>query len=826
MPNQQVESPELVASVVAEVSRVISGMTGVQLGSRQSSMVENRLRSRIIRLGLNGFGEYEKYLKSHNEDETRALLSLLTTHHTYFFREFSQFEVLQQKLPQILSRIKSRGDRKFRIWSAASSRGQELYSLGMFFTTLLKAADPSIELELWGTDIDHESVDYAKNGVYRLEELRQVPAVYGNDHWIPGKGAVEGYGKVKDAIRRLCRFQTANLLDPKTYPSGVTFDVIFCRNVFIYFEEAQIRQCVNDLLGRLDPQGHLVIGISESLHGLKMSNIHTVAASVYTPAAAVAEGKAPAAKSAAPAKSEPLRMLCVDDSPTIHQILQKIFVAEKGFRIAGTAKNGQEAVELLKKQEFDAITLDLEMPVMTGLEFLAATSGMKRPPVMILSSIDRDRPDLGREALRRGAADYMEKPSLQNLAQAADQIRTKLKSLVAVKGVVPAHPQGPAKPAFSESPAAKPASAPTPGPAVKPAGARTGPSAAKKGPKKVLIVDDSAVIRQLLKKILSQDPELQVVAEAERPSQVEALIRQHKPDVMTLDINMPEMDGVTLLKKIMPTHRLPTVMISSISRDEGPAVLEALASGAMDYIQKPTQAEISSVGAEIRDRVKAAASSVVRARLRGRKATTTAKAVEGTLIVLGASTGGTEALRVVLESFPAEIPPTLIVQHIPAFFSAAFAERLNQICPFEVREAKDGDEVRKNLVLIAPGGKQMGFVRGSGGSVRVKVTDDPPVNRHAPSVDYLFDTVAQEKIGHVVAALLTGMGADGARGLKTLRDRGARTIAQDEQTSVVFGMPREAIERGAAEAVLPLEQIGEEIIRLSTVKPAAGRKAS
>lgn len=338
---------------------------------------------------------------------------------------------------------------------------------------------------------------------------------------------------------------------------------------------------------------------------------------------------------------------------------------------------------------------------------------------------------------------------------------------------------------------------------------------------KVLVVDDSKTIRTILSKIFSSDPMFEVCAMAEKPSDVEGLIQKHNPDVITLDIHMPEMDGVTLLKTVIaPKYRIPTVMISSISMAEGPLVLDALENGAVDYIQKPEMSEIEKVTPFILEKVRTAAManlSKKSRRERPQSIKTMEKCNLDSLIVLGSSTGGTEAIRDILTALPNQIPPMLIVQHIPAVFSLAFAKRMNDLCPFEVKEAENGDEVRANRVLIAPGGTQMKMIHKSG-KTYVEINDDEPVNRFKPSVDYMFLTVAKSLYTHTVAVILTGMGKDGAKGMLELRKLGVRTIAQDEETSVVFGMPKEAIHIGAAEYVEPLTQIAERITILTNEK--------
>ena len=337
---------------------------------------------------------------------------------------------------------------------------------------------------------------------------------------------------------------------------------------------------------------------------------------------------------------------------------------------------------------------------------------------------------------------------------------------------------------------------------------------------KILIVDDSRTIRNILAKIFSSDPDLEVCAMAEKPSEVEELILKHKPDVITLDIHMPEMDGVTLLKIIAPKYHIPTVMISSISMAEGPMVLEALESGALDYIQKPELSEIGSVTPLILEKVRMAAKANINKNSQSKKnkpAQTKSRCDLNSLIVLGSSTGGTEAIREIITALPDQIPAMLIVQHIPAVFSAAFAKRMNDLCRFEVKEAENGDEVRANRILIAPGGQQMKLLY-KNGRATVEINDDEPVNRFKPSVDYLFFSVAKNIFTHTIAVILTGMGKDGAKGMLELRKQGVRTIAQDEYSSVVFGMPKEAIALGGAEFIEPLSEIAERISLLTNEK--------
>ena len=313
---------------------------------------------------------------------------------------------------------------------------------------------------------------------------------------------------------------------------------------------------------------------------------------------------------------------------------------------------------------------------------------------------------------------------------------------------------------------------------------------------------------------MSLSPDVEVVGTVNDPRETEKAIEKLKPDVITLDIHMPHINGVDLLKQITPKYKIPCIMISSISISEGPLVLDALDSGAIDYIQKPDMKNFANIAAEINKKLISASKAVHQEK----KAKTQPKKVfdvdiHDHLLVLGASTGGTRALKDILDSFPSQIPPTLIVQHIPAEFSKAFADRLNQSTPFHVKEAEDGDEVLPNKVLIAPGDRQMKFMV-KGNKMFVEINQDAPVNRFKPSVDYLFNSVADSSSKKkIVAGIFTGMGRDGAKGMQALKlKKGAFTVAQDEKSSVVFGMPKEAIKLGCIDVITPLSDAACELM--------------
>lgn len=331
---------------------------------------------------------------------------------------------------------------------------------------------------------------------------------------------------------------------------------------------------------------------------------------------------------------------------------------------------------------------------------------------------------------------------------------------------------------------------------------------------KVLIVDDSALMRQLLTKILSSDPELQVIGAAGDPFVAREKILALKPDVLTLDIEMPRMDGLTFLEKLMKGHPMPVVMISSLTSKGADTTLRALGLGAIDYVSKP-KLDVSNGTIEMADEILAKVKAAASARPRRVPVTTAPSLPSGKtyqfsathkVVAVGASTGGTEALRELLSPLPADFPGIVIVQHMPEAFTRQFAARLDSLCKISVREAADGDRILPGHALLAPGGHHMAVVR-RGMEYAVHVHRGERVNRHMPSVDVLFSSCARHLGRNAVGVMLTGMGGDGARGMLDMKLADAFNIAQDESTCVVFGMPKEAILLNAVDQVVPLHQI-------------------
>jgi two-component system chemotaxis response regulator CheB len=339
-------------------------------------------------------------------------------------------------------------------------------------------------------------------------------------------------------------------------------------------------------------------------------------------------------------------------------------------------------------------------------------------------------------------------------------------------------------------------------------------------PIKVLIVDDSALMRQLLTEILGSDPGIQVIGAAGDPFAAREKIKALNPDVLTLDIEMPRMDGLTFLDKLMRGHPMPVVMISSLTDKGADTTLRALSLGAVDYVSKP-KLDVSTGTIELAEEIVAKVKAAAGARVRVpspqdiRPTETAPKTYHFSathkVVAIGASTGGTEALKDVLSRLPADFPGIVMVQHMPESFTRQFAERLNSLCRISVQEAKDGDRILPGHALLAPGGHHMAVVR-RGMEYAVRVYRGERVNRHLPSVDVLFSSCARQLGKNAIGVILTGMGADGARGMLEMKEADAFNIAQNEATCVVFGMPKEAILRGGVDQILPLGRISDELI--------------
>ncbi len=342
---------------------------------------------------------------------------------------------------------------------------------------------------------------------------------------------------------------------------------------------------------------------------------------------------------------------------------------------------------------------------------------------------------------------------------------------------------------------------------------------------RVLIVDDSALVRDIFSRELSRDPDIEVVGTAPDPYVARDKIVELRPDVLTLDVEMPRMDGVTFLRKLMRHHPMPVIIVSSLTPQGGDLAMEALDAGAVDVMCKPGAAyHVNDMSVALIDKIKAAAKTPIRGlQPKARPAAPQRLAMTRTtnkVIAIGASTGGTVALQHILSALPANAPGIVVVQHMPEHFTRAFAGRLNEVCAISVKEAEDGDTVTPGHALIAPGNYHM-LLRRSGASYYVQIKQGPLVSRHRPSVNVLFRSMAQYAGKNAVGVILTGMGNDGAQGMKLMHDAGAPTIAQDEASCVVFGMPKEAIATGGVAFTLPLDRVAAKMLDLAGAPVAA-----
>jgi chemotaxis protein methyltransferase CheR len=448
-------SDEELAPLVNAARHIVETYSQIHLSEKQFSMISARLIRRMYELGLNQPSEYLRYIESQQATESTVLISILTTHHTHFFREFEQFEFLSEhRLTSIVNQLRRHGRSKLRIASLACSRGHEVYTIAMFLERHLPVIAPDMTFEIIGMDIDPDSIAIARNGVYPWEEVKSIPTDYATSHWQRGRGSISDFVRVADRLRSRCTFRVGNLLDASTFlelsGEGETFDLIFCRNVFLYFTDRQIQDTANRILKCLSPWGFFLIGVSESLAGRNLP-LRSVGHAIYAPNLVTSELKTnseiislstgkgetlePTKVAAAPTESpalatQPVRILCVDDSATIINLLRVILQEKFGFQVVATAKNGIEAAEKLRTHQVDAMVLDIHMPLKNGIEYLETEFGPSHPPVIILSSVEREDRQVGLRALELGASDYVEKPTMSDLQTKGEELRVKIKSAI------------------------------------------------------------------------------------------------------------------------------------------------------------------------------------------------------------------------------------------------------------------------------------------------------------------------------------------------------------------------------------------------------------
>ena len=428
------------------LAQVVRDETGNQVQEKNFPMLESRIRSHILKLGLGSIDDYWAHFQENEKQERELLQSLMTTHYTFFFREYAHFEILERWIVDESEKLKARFEKTkepVRVWSAACSRGQEVYSLAMFleFNLLKKYGIP---FEVIGTDIDSESVAFAKNGVYSIQEVNTIAQMYLNGYWKRGTGPIKDFAAVHPNLKSKTHFEPLNLFEISSWKNQKKFDVIFCRNVFIYFSEENVKKVALDLSKKLEPRGLLVSGVSEPL---RFSNwpLKLVGPSCYQNLGADQKGEpsqAPKANGktatgvsiAKPIENSKYRVLCVDDSTTIQTLIKKIFSTDPSCERVDVAANGKEARVKLDSGKYDLITLDIHMPEVNGIEFLERLYQKKSdPPVLMISSVNRTDIELATKSISLGAFDYVEKPAMNNLQKSTDEILTKAKMALRIK---------------------------------------------------------------------------------------------------------------------------------------------------------------------------------------------------------------------------------------------------------------------------------------------------------------------------------------------------------------------------------------------------------
>jgi chemotaxis protein methyltransferase CheR len=409
--------------IVQIVSNIVSERTGNCLGPKQYSMIENRLKSRFIELNITSESAYLEFFNENLKTESDYLVGLLTTHHTFFFREMIHFEYIKSQLPLIVDNARKSGIKTIKVWSSACSKGQEVYSIAMFLDYHLKLVAPDMDYRILGSDVDLKSVKFAENGVYQFSEVSEVPMIYLRGHLSRGKGDIRDFVKINDSIKSKCEFKFMNLMDVSEFNPPEMFDIIFCRNVLIYFDKDNVEKIASSLMKKLMPDGYLITGVSESLShldiGLKQCN-----PSVYKLSTSASTG-------ARTGIGRAIRVFCIDDSPVVIKLLTKIF-SKDGFELVGTAVNGLDAHEKLQHLNVDVVTLDIHMPAMDGIEYLRRHYSKDHPPVIMITSANRDDSDLAKKAIELGASDFVEKPTMGNINAAAEEIYNKVRTVADV----------------------------------------------------------------------------------------------------------------------------------------------------------------------------------------------------------------------------------------------------------------------------------------------------------------------------------------------------------------------------------------------------------
>ncbi|MDH4466908.1 MAG: CheR family methyltransferase [Bacteriovoracaceae bacterium] len=417
--------------LISKVCQFAAETSANVFSEKQLPMVESRLKRRLSELKLSGPDEYLDYWNNNTASENKIILSLLTTHFTSFFREFMHFEWIGKNLSSIIKNVKAEGRSKITIWSAACSKGQEVWSLAMWFQNQMEQQETKISWEIFGSDIDEHSVKEAMNGVYHKRELETAPRKLWENHWVQGKAELADWYKVKKQIHEKATFGSYNLIDLKM-PAQQKFDLIMCRNVLIYFDKTNQSKAVKNMLSHLYPSGVLITGLSESLTGSEL-DLRSLSPSVYQFKSFVdllpkvaSESKKSTSSPSLNTLPVPLKVFCVDDSPTVIKLLKHLF-QDQDFTVVGTASNGQEALEKIPKSNPDVITLDIHMPIMDGLTLVKNSDLASKYPIVVVSSVQRDDQTIIGPLFEKGVKDFVEKPTLENIKIIKEELFQKLK---------------------------------------------------------------------------------------------------------------------------------------------------------------------------------------------------------------------------------------------------------------------------------------------------------------------------------------------------------------------------------------------------------------
>ncbi len=421
---------ELIESIKTDFALASSN----QLTDVHRHMILNAISKRRSVLNRMSESDYIDYYFKNKKAESDCFLSLLTIHHTFFFREYIHFQYIEKNLKSIVDRARKQGRKKIKVWSAACSKGHEVYSLAMFLDEHLKIIAPDFDYEVHGTDIDEESVGFAKNAVYKNIEIEKSPIKYLQGRRLLGSGDISDYSKVHQDIRKKCSFSTLNLVNDSYHEK---YDIIFCRNVLIYFNKEDVHKTIEKLSPCLYEGGYLITGVSESIVGQDLPVVH-LGPSVYKLESHLEadETSSNTDNVTEEVKKRAIRIVCVDDSPVILKILKRTFARDDEIEIVGTAEDGEEAKKVVDELKPDAVTLDLHMPGVDGLAYMEQNFKSGHPPVIVVSGINRNETGLLDKMLKLGVSDYIQKPDSTNYKEIGDELKAKIKIALGPSGVL------------------------------------------------------------------------------------------------------------------------------------------------------------------------------------------------------------------------------------------------------------------------------------------------------------------------------------------------------------------------------------------------------